>query len=115
MGFKFDDYGSLAFVVGAIIALVAAVMNVPNATMILAIVGIIVGLLNVTKEETTMFLLAAISLAVIPAATLIAVPNAFYSGIGDVIGKVLENLVVMAAPAAILVGLKAFVQISQRK
>jgi hypothetical protein len=55
--------GKWAFIIGLVIAVIAGLFFQPAwAIWVLAILGVIVGLLNVTAEDTRGFLLAAIAL-----------------------------------------------------
>ena len=60
---KIDIIGKWAFIIGLVIAVLAGLFFQPEwAIWVLAILGVIVGLLNVTAEDTRGFLLAAIAL-----------------------------------------------------
>ena len=55
--------GKWAFIIGLVIAVLAGLFFQPTwAIWVLAILGVIVGLINVTAEETRGFLLASIAL-----------------------------------------------------
>ena len=61
--------GSWAFIFGVVVALVVGIFggkgDLSVATTVLIILGLIVGLLNVTGKETTPFLLASVSLVIV--------------------------------------------------
>ena len=58
--------GSWAFLVGIVIAIVAGFWDLnPVVTAALVVLGMIVGILNVTGKETTPFLLATVSLVIV--------------------------------------------------
>ena len=58
-----EKIGKWAFIIGLVIAVLAGLFYQPAwAIWVLAILGVIVGLLNVTGEDTRGFLLAAIAL-----------------------------------------------------
>lgn len=96
------EIGKWAFVVGLVLAVLAGLvtsLNVPLTVYVLAVLGIVVGFLNVTEKETVPFLVATIalmltstSLAVLGVATLTAI---------------FTNVAVFAAPAALVVAIKA--------
>jgi hypothetical protein len=72
--------GKWAFIVGLVIAVLAGIFLQPDwAIWVLAILGVIVGFLNVTVEDTRGFLLAAIALTLSATAlnTLPVVGKAF--------------------------------------
>jgi hypothetical protein len=93
--------GKWAFLVGLGIAVLAGLFFQPAwAIWILAILGVIVGLLNVTAEETRGFLLASIALT-LSATALNTIPV-----IGTALSYVLPFVVAFVAGATIVVALK---------
>ena len=101
---KLPMIGSVSFIVGLIIAVLAGAFLAPMSTavvVILVLLGILVGLLNVTGSEATGFLVAAIALLVVGSAGLGALP-----AIGELIAGALQGIVVFVAPAAIIVAVK---------
>ncbi len=100
---KLPMVGSVSFIVGLIIAVLAgAFLGIGPITLwILVLLGILVGLLNVPGGEATGFLVAAIALLVVGSSSLGALP-----GVGDLISGALQGIVVFVAPAAIIVAIK---------
>ena len=100
--------GKWAFLVGLLAAVVIAVMagtGVPLwAILLLAIDGIIVGVLNVTEDEASEFLIAAMAFMV----SFIVFARLFGEVLGGfpVVGVVFTMLNVFVAPAALIVALK---------
>lgn len=94
-----------AFFVGLLIAIVAGlfreVLGPEVLVTTLVILGFIVGLFNLTAEETTPFLLACIALMLAGIVNLGLVP-----GVGLYLRSILSNIVVFVVPGAIIVGLK---------
>ncbi len=101
--------GSWAFIIGVIIALLVGVFNGGQvghiATSVLIILGLIVGLLNVTGRETTPFLLAAVSLVVV--STFTGDTLAKVAVVGPALSGVLTAIQTFVTPATIIVALKA--------
>lgn len=94
--------GKYAFIVGLVLAVLAAfAFDVTWAMWVLAVLGLIVGFLNVTKEEVRSFLLAAIGL-MLAATSVQVIPL-----IGDLVTQIMSNLVVFIAPAVLVVALKS--------
>jgi uncharacterized membrane protein YccC len=107
--------GAWAFIVGLILAIVIALISgtQPPAwgLVTLAVLGIVVGLLNITEKEVQMFLIATIG---------------FLIGL-QVLGNVIDQLFlgwkavsiflyligVFIAPAAVIVSIKALFSIAQ--
>jgi len=93
--------GKWAFIVGLVIVVLCRVVYQPAwAIWVLAILGVIVGLLNVTTEDTRGFLLAAIALT-LSATALNTLPI-----VGTAFSLVLPGVVAFVAGAIIVVALK---------
>lgn len=111
--------GPWAFILGIVIALLAGVFA-PNDTavvLLLTLLGLVVGLLNVEDKEAGQFLLASVAF-IIAASGLQSVFSAFqiYSGLdiaGAVISSIVSYIIVFAAPAAGIVGLKVLIMVSK--
>ena len=96
--------GFWAFIVGLIIAVIGGFLPPMGWVIpVLAILGLIIGFLNITAKEMMLFLVATIA--------LIVAGNAFASlktlGLGDILGKILGYVVALMAPAAIVGAIKA--------
>jgi len=104
--------GVYAFLVGIAIAIITGIASglvtgyVSIITLILVILGLIVGYLNISDKEVTMFMVASIGLIVAGSANLTSI-DAFIPSLGTVLQAILTNIVVFIAPAVIVVGLKA--------
>lgn len=100
--------GQWAFIIGVVIALLLAFLTQWEGplTLLLVILGLIVGFLNVTEKETTPFLVAAIALLATGTAkdALTVIPP---EALGSYLVGAVKNVNVFVAPAAILVALKA--------
>ena len=91
-----DMVGRIAFYVGLVISIIAGWIEVQ--AMWLAVLGIIVGLLNVTAKENGRFLLATLVLVT----TGIALGTVF----GETTGRILGAYIAFTAAAAFIVALK---------
>lgn len=97
--------GRWAFLAGLIIAMLAGLgFEQTWFAWVLAALGLVVGFLNVTGEETHGFLLAAIGL-MLSATAIRSLPY-----VGDILTRMVTNLVVFLAPAVLVVALKALFQ-----
>ena len=97
--------GRWAFIIGLVIAVLAGLFWQPGwAIWVLAILGVIVGLLNVTAEDTQSFLLASIALT-LSATALNTVPI-----VGTALSYVLPFVVTFVAGATIVIALKELFQ-----
>lgn len=105
MGKTLGLIGFWAFIIGLVIAIVGGIVWPANQvlTIILVILGIIIGLLNITAKEKMLFLVAVIA--------LIVAGNAFSAltmlGIGKILGSMLAYVAALMAPAAIIAAIKA--------
>jgi len=99
--------GSWAFIIGVVIALVVGIFSrkEPIVTTILILLGLIVGLLNVTGRETTPFLLASVSLVIVSSMGGSALADV--ATIGATLKNILSAIMIFVMPATIIVALKA--------
>lgn len=111
---NWQKIGTWAFLLGVLIALVAGIATAFTTvdvvlTMYVAfamlVLGLVIGLLNVTDKETVGFLVAAIALMSTKAAL---------GALGSpVLDAIVGNIAALAAPAAFVVALKAVWAMSQ--
>lgn len=100
--------GELAFLGGVGIAILAALLPLDqylgNVRLLLVVLGLVVGLLNITASETSDFLIAAVALLAASSAqgTLDMLP-----WVGRYLALMVGNIAVFVVPAAVLVALKA--------
>ena len=101
--------GSWAFIVGVLIAIVAGILGAgifggfaEYIPLVLVILGVVIGLLNISDKEITNFLVAVIALIVAS-----AVPWATIPQVGIWLGNIFAYIGALLAPAAVIVGLKA--------
>ncbi|OGO23295.1 MAG: hypothetical protein A2Y54_10125 [Chloroflexi bacterium RBG_16_51_16] len=106
---NWETIGKWAFIIGLVIAVLAGLFFQPGwAIWVLAILGVIVGLINVTVEETRGFLLASIALT-LSATALNTIPV-----IGTVFKYILPFVVAFVAGATIVVALKELFQTARK-
>jgi hypothetical protein len=97
--------GKWAFIIGLVVAVLAGLFFQPGwAIWVLAILGLIVGLLNVTAEDTRSFLLASIALT-LSATALNTLPI-----VGTALSFILPFVVAFVAGATIVIALKELFQ-----
>ena len=102
------NMGKWAFIVGFVICIVAGLLiAAPWMYWVLAILGLIVGFMNVTASETKGFLLAAIGL-MLSATSVVAIPM-----IGVAVTAVLYNIVTFISAAVLVVALKSLFEIAR--
>lgn len=93
--------GKYAFIAGLVLAVLAGFVDLSWVWWVLAVLGLIVGFLNVTASEMRGFLLAAIGL-ILSASSIQQLPY-----IGDQLTIILSNVVVFIGPAVLVVALKS--------
>lgn len=104
-----EKIGHWAFLLGVALAVLAGLVpQWQTSTMVwtLAVLGLVVGVLNIQARETTEFLVATITLMVVGSAG--ALPS-----LGQLVTGVLSNIVAFVAPAAFVVALKALWELAQ--
>ena len=101
--------GQWAFVIGVVLAILFGL--IPQdwegmATLVLVILGLVVGFLNVSERESTPFLIAAAALMITGSAgtTLFLIPP---QALGTFLQSAVGKIGVFVAPAAIVVALKS--------
>jgi hypothetical protein len=114
---KTNRVGELAFLAFVIIAILAGIAtaaypggNYGAVYAVLVVLGVIVGLLNVTEKETTPFLVAAIALLAAGTATFSSI-----NVVGPVIDNILKFIGAFVAPAAVIVAIKAIYALGAKK
>jgi hypothetical protein len=112
---KIGNLGSWAFLVGMILAVVFAfVAMAPVIGALLIIIGLIIGLLNVTEKEVQPFLMAGTVLVVVSALGSQVLVGAIFNQL-PFLGRLLTNLLVLFVPATIIVALKSVFTIAKKK
>ena len=103
-----DKVGRWSFLAGVVIALVLGVLG-NKATGILLVLGLIVGLLNITGKEVVPFLVASVALIV----------SGLVGGVTQVLPSwltaILSNIIIFVVPATIIVALKTIYVLESTK
>ncbi len=105
--------GPYSYIAGVVIAILAGIAMAGNSTvtMALGVLGLLVGLLNVTDKEVKLFLIASIAFLA-SANSLVALGTAIPE-VGAWMPNVFGYLIVFTAPAAAIVAVKALYDISK--
>lgn len=107
-------WGEWAFLAGLAIAIILGFgpigSEAPWVTPTLALLGLLIGLANISSKETTKFLVAAIALLLVGSGGLQSIPL-----IGQYMDGILWNISQLVAPAALIVALKAIVEMARRR
>jgi ABC-type Mn2+/Zn2+ transport system permease subunit len=106
-----EKYGHWLFLLGVVLAVVLG-FAMPNATWamgLLALLGLIVGLVNITATEVKDFLIAAIAL-IVAASSFALIPM-----VGTYIADIMKYLLAMVTPAATIVALVQIWKLAKSK
>ncbi len=94
--------GKWAFIGGIVLAVVAAFVSQTTwIYWVLAVLGLVVGFLNVTADETKGFLLSAVAL-ILSASAVQGIPL-----VGEMVTTIMGNLVAFMSAAVLIVALKS--------
>ena len=99
--------GHWAFIVGLILAVISPFVNIPFTATILFILGLIVGFLNIQERESTGFLVAVIALLAV------GVSGLQLGALTAAVAAILEGLIALVSPAALIVGIKQVLAIGR--
>jgi hypothetical protein len=101
--------GLLAFLGGMILAIVGGIwyQNYSSITLALVIMGILVGLLNITGKEVLPLLIAAIALIVVGLTEGFEPLNQFGGGAGTKLNEIVGYIAIFITPAAIISAIRA--------
>ena len=121
---KIARWAFIAFVIIAIVMGLAmgylAYNNDPNygnidgwVTLVLLVLGIIIGLTNITVKEVQPFLIAAIALIVVSNANVWIPLNNVHGLLYHWVDSILRYITAFAAPAAVIIAVKSVLQIAK--
>ena len=116
-----EKIGAWAFIIGIALAILVGIagnsigmaITSTNVVLVLGLLGVIVGVLNVTDREVGLFLIATIaflSAGVALERVLSAIPM-----VGNMINPVIGCLALFVAPAAAIISIKALWDISKAR
>ena len=112
-----ENIGQAAFFISVIIALVAGLIARDNATVGIAlfVLGLLVGLINITEKETLPYLVAAVALLIAGTAItgIIGKDDLNLPG-NEAISGMLKYLIVFTAPAAVIGALRGVYSLASR-
>jgi hypothetical protein len=103
--------GTWLFLLGVLIAVILGIVFPANSSIIglLAVIGLLVGLLNITIAEVKDFLIASVALMV--SAVYFKLPGV----IGIAVSNILGYFVALVAPAALIVAIMAVWKMAKSK
>ena len=116
------EVGKWAFLIGIIVALILGIVTGIGQSLgganqwlilLLVVLGLVVGFANITAKETTPFLIAAVALLIANTAGLANI-NTLIPFLGSILEGIVMYLLMMAAPAALVVAIKAFYEYAKK-
>ena len=101
------------FIVGAILAVVGGLFlpAVPWVALLLAIFGLVIGLVSMNAKEINTLLLATIALLAMTA----AFSPITVLGLGKILGSILVYFAALVSPVAVIAAIRALVKIGLEK
>jgi len=99
-----SNVGKWSFLAGLLLAIVAGFFTISFVLTILAVIGLVVGFINITQKRSQEYLVAVIALLIIGSATIQA-----FSAIGSLYGiytSILTNVIAFVASSGIVVAVK---------
>jgi hypothetical protein len=108
--------GSWVFILGVILAVVVPIFAQlsPWLTSLLIVLGVVVGLLNITTAETQPFLLAAIALVIVAGFGGASDMITGVARIGPVLGHIFSGILLLVVPATIIVALRSIYTLARK-
>jgi nitrate/TMAO reductase-like tetraheme cytochrome c subunit len=104
--------GAWAYVLGLAIALAAAVFRPTGlegyTITVLAVFGIVVGLLNITDEEVLLFLVASLAFIVSASSVRAVLPENF-----ELVRTLLHGIIIFTGAGAFVVAFKALFKVAK--
>lgn len=104
--------GRWAFLLGIIIAALLGFTTFSYASLVLVVLGLIVGFINVSEKETSGYLIAVIALLIIGISGL-QVFSILGTGLNTWIQAVLTSFVTFVAASGLVVAVKSVLQMGQ--
>jgi hypothetical protein len=100
----YGKLGRWAFIIGLVVAILLGFVTFSYSSLVLVLLGLVVGFLNVTEKEATNYLVAVIALIVVGIAGLQAFSlwGTFYTWIQ----AVFSSFVTFASASAVVVAIK---------
>jgi len=125
---KIGEYAFFAFVLVAVVAGIFYGYNESTTSflspdrwdpgwiyLVMVIFGVVIGLISVTEKESTPFLIAAIALIVANSNVPFTYINSVAEPLGYMITWVVRLIATFAAPAAIILAIKAIFALARTK
>ncbi|MBU2639328.1 MAG: hypothetical protein KKG75_01325 [Nanoarchaeota archaeon] len=107
-GLNRDLIGKWAFIIGILLVFIVGLINMPYTAIILVVLGLVIGLLNVSKKEVSRLLIAGIGLVIVGTAGLELLP-----AVGTYVTGILKNLLALIGPAVLVASVKEIYEVTR--
>lgn len=104
--------GFWAFIVALVLGVIGGIAAPDNGTitLILVLLGVIVGLLNISTKELLPFLVAAVALIVVGTAGFESLNN-LIGGLGTTLDDIVRDFAKFMAPAAVIGAIRTLISV----
>ena len=111
----FNTLGAGMFVTGYLLAIVTGLFFEENGTLVLLLVllGLAVGISNITHSEMVPYLVAATALIVIGGTQVFTPLNLVIDGLGEDMNLIVRMMAIFTAPAALIQAIRAGMHLSR--
>ena len=103
-----NGIGGWAFLIGVLLAIILAFFDMASFAWIIVVLGLIIGLLNISEGETQKFLMAGVILVIVGALAGNMFASIMY------LTDIFNNLVALFAPAVVVVALKSVFEMAKK-
>ena len=103
-----NSIGGWAFLIGVLLAIILAFFDMASFAWIIVVLGLIIGLLNISEGETQKFLMAGVILVIVGALAGNMFASIMY------LTDIFNNLVALFAPAVVVVALKSVFEMAKK-
>ena len=110
-----NQVGKWAFIIGALLAVLMGILEAvgqPLGTnawlvLLLLVAGLVIGFVNISAKEAQPFLVASVAVLLAAGAANLVAANTLFSPLGALLAAVVKDIVLVVAPAALVVALRA--------
>ena len=111
------DYGNMVFIIAILIIIVGGLLKLTSNTnkvviATLMFLGVVIGILNITNEESVSFMVAGITIVLLMQPIFVSLSQTFGFSAETlkVISQTYANLVFFIVPATIIVAIKTLIR-----
>lgn len=108
-----EKIGVWSFIAGLVIAVIAGFAWSNTFAMVLGVLGIVVGLINISDREVMMYLIS--SIAILLGASSLSGMISFIGVASDFLTNLLRAITIFVAPGAVVVAIKGIFEIAKAK